>query len=268
MVVGAGQAGLSLSHELSQAAVEHIVLDRGRVGETWRGRWDSFCLVFPNWTVQLPGGRYEGGDPDGFMSRDHIVGYLVAYADGFGAPVREGVEVSWLGQGDDGRFLLRTSAGDIRAQQVVVASGAYQKPHRPPASAELPVSLHKMDAEDYTNPGALPSGPVLVVGSGQTGCQLAESRRAGTCTWRVGAPLGLRDGSTVRDTLAWMTETPLMDATLDDLPSPIARLGANPQATGRTAATTFTTEHCKHWVSICWDTSSAPRTPWLISLRT
>src|SRR5436853_1342600 len=174
VVVGAGQAGLSISHELAHAGIDHVVLERGRVGEAWRRRWDSFCLVIPNWTVQLPGGRYSGGDPDGFMPKDDIVSHLAGYARSFKAPVREAVNVSALDAGDGGGFLLRTSAGTLRARQVVLASGGYQEPHRPPAAAQLPASLHVIDAEDYTNPQALPPGPVLVVGSGQTGCQLAE----------------------------------------------------------------------------------------------
>src|SRR3982074_2537988 len=96
VIIGAGQAGLSLSHELETAGVEHVVLERGRVGETWRGRWDSFCLVIPNWTVQLPGGRYRGDDADGFMPKSAIVDHLVAYAESFRAPVREGVTVTSL----------------------------------------------------------------------------------------------------------------------------------------------------------------------------
>ena len=157
-IVGAGQAGLSLSHELDAAGVEHIVLERGRVGETWRGRWESFCLVIPNWTVQLPGGRYRGDDPDGFMPKNAIVSHLVAYAERFQAPVREGVAVTSLEPRDEGDFLLRTSSGDIRARAVVLASGGYQKPHRPAAAAQLPASVHAIDAEDYVSPGALPTG--------------------------------------------------------------------------------------------------------------
>src|SRR5437899_8006360 len=174
VIVGAGQGGLSVSHELAAAGVGHVVLERGRVGETWRGRWDSFCLVIPNWTVQLPGGRYRGDDPDGFMPRDQIVSHLVTYAQSFDAPVREGVTVTSLERSDNGAFLLRTSSGEIRAKKVVLASGGYQKPHRPPAAAQLPPSIHTIDAEGYVNPAALPPGKVLIVGSGQTGCQLAE----------------------------------------------------------------------------------------------
>lgn len=235
VVVGAGQAGLSLSRELSVAGVEHVVLDRGRVGKTWRTRWDSFCLVTPNWTVQLPGGCYDGGDPDGFMPRDDIVRHLASYALSFHAPVREGMNVAWLGPSGDCGFLLRTSAGDIRARHVVLASGAHQKPYRPPTSARLPESLHVIDAEDYINPEALPPGKVLVVGSGQTGCQLAEELAesgrdvllaCGRAPW---IPRRIEN----RDIIAWLAETSYYDLTMAGLPSPRARLVANPQASGR-----------------------------------
>ena len=235
VVVGAGQAGLSISHELAHEGIDHVVLERGRVGETWRGRWDSFCLVIPNWTVRLPGAPYRGRDPDGFMPRDDIVAHLAGYARSFKAPVREGVDVSALDAGADGGFLLRTSSGAMRAQQVVLASGGYQKPHRPPAAAQLPASLHAIHAEDYTNPEALPPGPVLVVGSGQTGCQLSEELiEAGRDTYlSCGRAPGIPRRLDGRDTIAWIVETPFMDITLADLPSPRARLGANPQASGR-----------------------------------
>ena len=114
IVIGAGQAGLALSCLLSQAAVEHVVLERGRVGETWRRRWDSFCLVTPNWTVQLPEHPYDGDDPDGYMARDEVVGYLERYAAACAAPVREGVEVTSLRRGADGGFELDTSDGPLR----------------------------------------------------------------------------------------------------------------------------------------------------------
>src|SRR5207302_9216450 len=110
---------------------------RGRVGETWRGRWDSFCLVIPNWTVRLPGAPYRGGDPDGFMPRDDIVAHLAGYARSFKAPVREGVDVSVLDAGADGGFLLRTSAGAVSARQVVRGSGRFRKLHPPPSSAHV-----------------------------------------------------------------------------------------------------------------------------------
>lgn len=234
VIIGAGQAGLSLSYELQRGGVEHVILERARVAETWRGRWDSFCLVIPNWTVQLPGYAYTG-DPDGFMPRDEIVAHLVAYARNFGAPVREGVTVTALEADERAGFILRTAAGAIRARRVVLASGAYQKPHRPAAAAQLPASVHAVDAEQYTHPGALPDGPVLIVGSGQTGCQLAEElRNAGRETYLScgRAPWGPRriEG---RDIVSWLVETPWFEATVADLPSPAARLAANIQASGR-----------------------------------
>ena len=235
VIVGAGQAGLSVSHELAEAGVDHIVLERGRVGETWRGRWDSFCLVIPNWTVQLPGGRYGGADPDGFMPKGKIVDHLVGYGASFRAPVHEGVAVSSLEAGKHGGFLLRTSSGEIRAKDVVLASGGYQKAHRPAAAAQLPAAVHAIDAEDYTNPTALSPGKVLIVGSGQTGCQLAEeileagrdvSLSCGRAPWVLRRLEG-------RDTIAWLNETPFFDVRLIDLPSPQWRLLSNPQMSGR-----------------------------------
>ena len=111
VVVGAGQAGLAVSRELADAGVDHVVLERERIGQSWRGRWDSFCLVTPNWFVQLPGHPYDGDDPDGFMPRDEIVAYLERYAVGFDAPVREGVDVTSLGPGRDGGLLLEVHGG-------------------------------------------------------------------------------------------------------------------------------------------------------------
>ena len=234
VVIGGGQAGLAVSHELSAHGIEHVVLERGRVGETWRGRWDSFCLVTPNWSVQLPGGAYAGKDPDGFMPGDEIVDYLERYAASFAAPVREGVEVTALERRPDGRFALATASGPVHARVVVLATGAYQRPHRPPGAATLPRSLFQIDAEGYRSEAALPAGKVLVVGSGQTGCQLAEElRQAGRevslacgrapwCSRRIGD----------KDVFYWAIETGLFDETLADLPSPGARLIGNIQATG------------------------------------
>ena len=236
LVVGAGQAGLSVSHELKRQGVAHVVLERGQIGETWRRRWDSFCLVLPNWTLQLPGGHYQGPEPDKYMLRDGIVSYLEGYAESFDAPVRQGVEVRSLAPLDgSGGFLLETSAGAIHARSVVLSTGAYQRPHRPQGAADLPARLTILDADGYRNPGALPPGGVLIVGSGQTGCQLAEDlHQAGrdvylACGRTSWIPRRIGD----RDVVAWLTETPFFEMTLADLPSPLARLAGNPQTTGR-----------------------------------
>jgi putative flavoprotein involved in K+ transport len=234
VVVGAGQAGLAVSHELAQAGVDHTVLERGRIGQTWRGRWDSFCLVTPNWTVQLPGGRYDGPDPDGFMERDDVVAFLERYARGFGAPVREGVGVTSLDVDGGGRLLLETSAGRIAADRVVVATGAYRRPHRPPAAATLPTDLLQIDAAQYRNPGSLPDGAVLVIGAGQTGCQIAEELHMSgrdtylSCGRAPWLPRRIGD----RDLTWWAVETGFLEAPVESLPAPAARFAANLLATG------------------------------------
>ena len=233
IVVGAGQAGLATSRELTKAGVEHVVLERGRIGQTWRGRWDSFCLVTPNWSVQLPGGQYDGPDPDGFMGRDEIVGYLERYAADVRAPVRENVSVESI-ETRDGAFVLSTSDGELRARTVVLATGAYQRPHRPSAADTLPADLFRVDTEGYRNEQELPPGRVLVVGSAQSGCQIAEELHeagrdvvlaCGRASWaprRIGG----------RDLVWWLVETGHVEARVESLPGPEARLFGNIVATG------------------------------------
>lgn len=231
-IVGAGQAGLATSCELAKAGVEHVVLERGCTGQTWRDRWDSFCLVTPNWFVRLPDGAYDGPDPDGFMPRDEIVGYLERYASDVNAPVRENVEVSSISR-QGTRFVVQTSTGDLDADAVVLANGAYQRPHRP-AAETLPSELFQIDVGEYRNEQALPPGRVLIVGSGQSGCQIAEElHEAGrdvvlACGRAPWSPR--RFGG--RDLIWWALETGFLDAPLASLPVPEARLFANVLATG------------------------------------
>jgi len=233
VIVGAGQAGLAVSHELGVLGVEHTVLERGTVANTWRGRWDTFCLVTPNWTVQLPGGKYDGGDPDGYMPRDEIVAHLERYARSFSAPVREAVEVRSLERAPD-EFILDTSEGEIRTRTVVLATGAYQKPHRPRGADGFPGRVQVIDAEHYRNADALARGAVLIVGSGQTGCQLAEElHEAGrdvylACGRAPWVPRRLGG----RDIAHWIEATGFFDQPRSALPSPQARLIANQQVTG------------------------------------
>jgi cation diffusion facilitator CzcD-associated flavoprotein CzcO len=234
VVIGGGQAGLSVSRELTQAGVEHVVLERGRVAQTWRGRWDSFCLVTPNWSVQLPGHSYDGDDPDGFMPRDELVAYLERYAAAVDAPVREGVEVSSLRPHPEGGFELESSAGETVASTVVLSTGAYQRPHRPAGAATLPSDLLQIDSEEYRNPRELPDGPVLVVGSGQSGCQIAEElHEAGrdvflACGRAGWAPRRIAD----RDVVWWLDAAGDFDDRVEDLPEARTRLVANVQASG------------------------------------
>ncbi len=174
VVVGGGQAGLSVAHALQRRGLRPLVLERQRIGYAWeQQRWDSFCLVTPNWQCRLPDFPYDGPDPEGFMGRNEIVEYLRRFAARIAADVREGVQVSRLVRHGRG-YRLFTSEGEIEADQVVVATGAYHRPRRHPQAERLPASVVQLDARDYRNPGQLPPGPVLVVGSGQSGCQIAE----------------------------------------------------------------------------------------------
>lgn len=138
-VVGAGQAGLSTSHCLTASGIERVVLERRRVGETWRTRrWDAFALVTPNWTVQLPGHPYDGAQPDGFMRRSEIIEYLERYAAAVSPPVRDGIDVSRLEPIGSGGFRLHLNGDVLEAGQVIVATGAFQRPHRAALDGDPP----------------------------------------------------------------------------------------------------------------------------------
>ena len=156
------------------------MLEKGRIGESWRSqRWDSFCLVTPNWTITLPGGCYEGPDPGGFLPRQAWLDHLDGYARSFDAPVMFGVETTRIEPGRrDGVFTIVTNCGRIEARSVVVATGTYQRAKPPPLWDRLAGVTQQLLATDYRNPDALEAGAVLVVGSGQTGCQIAEELRS------------------------------------------------------------------------------------------
>ncbi|MBY0380615.1 MAG: MSMEG_0569 family flavin-dependent oxidoreductase [Xanthobacteraceae bacterium] len=175
VVIGGGQAGLSMSFHLKQAGIDHVVLEKERVAHTWRTqRWDAFCLVTPNWQCKLPGFHYLGNEPHGFMPKDDIVAYVENYARHFGAPVREGVAVEKLARDAGGKFSVATSEGALTADAVVLAVGGYHKPNIPRMAERLPESVVQIHSSTYRNPSQLPEGEVLVVGSGQSGCQIAE----------------------------------------------------------------------------------------------
>jgi putative flavoprotein involved in K+ transport len=176
VVVGAGHAGLALSSCLEKNGIDHVVLERGDVAQRWRSeRWDSLVFQFPNWSLQLPGYAYQGNNPDGYASKGEFIQFLETYASRIHAPVRRGTEVQSLTDAEDGRsMILTTSQGTIRASNVVVATGPFQAPKIPAASRDLPPEIFQIHARDYRNPAQLPSGAVLVVGSGASGTQIAE----------------------------------------------------------------------------------------------
>jgi putative flavoprotein involved in K+ transport len=174
VVIGAGQAGLATSFQLTGHGIDHVVLDRGAIGETWRTRrWDTFRLVSPNWLNRLPGHWYDGPDPEGFFDSAQMIGYLEAYAAAFEAPIRPGQDVTAVRTGSAG-FVLDTPTGPWLADAVVVASGAFGRPRIPALAERLPAGIRSIHTDDYRNPATLPAGGVLVVGSGQAGLQIAD----------------------------------------------------------------------------------------------
>lgn len=237
IIVGGGQAGLAMSYLLTQQGRDHVILEKGqRIGKSWRGRWDSFTLVTPNWQLQLPGFPYQGDDPEGFLTRDEVVRYLEEYAATFDPPLRFGVEVTAIEENDDGDgYLVHTTDRAYEAANVVVAVGAFQYPHIPAFSQDAPEEIVQLHSSEYRNPEALPEGGVLVVGSGQSGCQIAQElnesgRQVYLCTSGVGRlPRRYRG----KDGMWWGVQLGMTDRTVDDLESPEERFAANPQISGK-----------------------------------
>ncbi len=235
LIIGGGQAGLSLSYYLSQQNQPHLVLDRAALpADAWRNhRWDSFTLVTPNWQVKLPGAEYQGGDPDGYLPRDAIVKVIEDYIRRYQLPVRFGVEATAIEQMPQG-YRVKTSAGDYEAANVVLATGLFQTPKIPPFSAQVPPSILQLHSSQYRNPDQLPPGAVLVVGSAQSGCQITEDlflsgRKVYLCTGSAGRfPRHYRG----KDLMWWMVRTGFFDQPPDKLPSSKARFFGNPHVTG------------------------------------
>ncbi|MDD3763727.1 MAG: MSMEG_0569 family flavin-dependent oxidoreductase [Nevskiales bacterium] len=224
-IVGGGQAGLAMSWHLQQAGIEHVVFERKRCFSEWRdARWDSFCLVTPNWQCRLPGfsydGAYGGSDPHGFMLKDQIVEYLDAYRASFEPPLLEGVEVQSVRQTVDGDFAVRTSAGDYLAGQVVIANGVYSVPVIPRCAERLPADILQLHSSNYRNPQSMPDGATLVVGSGQSGCQIAEDlhiagRDVHLCVGSAPRSPRVYRGREVTD---WLTDSGYYDIPFDRHP--------------------------------------------------
>ncbi len=175
LIVGGGQAALSLSYYLQQRSIDHLVLEKHTPMHAWRTqRWDAFCLVTPNWQCKLPGHDYDGPEPHGFMKKDQIVAYLEAFLKKVNPPMLTGVTVQHVKARPEGGYAVQTTAGLFTADQVVVASGGYHEPVVPRLAERLPAHITQLHSEQYRNPQSLPEGGVLVVGSGQSGAQIAE----------------------------------------------------------------------------------------------
>jgi putative flavoprotein involved in K+ transport len=218
VVIGAGQAGLSMSRCLHDRGIEHVVLDRGRVGERWRSqRWDSFTLLSPNWQVRLPRHGYGGPEPEGFMTGAQIVAFLEAYARD--APVRTGVEVQTVTPSGHG-WRVDTDQGVFGARQVVVATGDLDRPLVPELADALTPDLVQLHTCAYRNPQLLPDGAVLVVGSGPSGQQIAdELARAGRSVHlAVGRHKAMPRRYRGWDAFWWMERMGMLTRTVESLP--------------------------------------------------
>lgn len=238
IIVGGGQAGLSASFLLKQLGSEHLVLDKAaQPADSWRNqRWDSFTLVTPNFSFRLPGAEYQGADPDGYMNRAEIVRRFEDYIHQNNLPVSFGAEVKSVQQEDStGFYLVHTPGKVYRAQNVVVANGWFREDKIPAYAAKIPPSVLQIHSSKYRSPQALPPGAVLVVGTGQTGTQIAEE------LYQAGRKVYLATGKAPRaprryrgkDVFKWLRESRFLDRTIEMFPNLTGRIWVAPQVTGR-----------------------------------
>jgi putative flavoprotein involved in K+ transport len=214
-VVGSGQAGLSTSYWLSARDIDHVVFDPAKPGDSWLARWDTFTLVTPNWSLDLPGHPYAGEDPDGFLARDAIARYVSDFA----ATVRPTIvpeRVVSLNRSTS--WVLATGTGRWSADAVVVATGAFPHPSTPVFSAELPGEIVQVHSQSYRNSGQLPDGATLVVGSGQSGAQIVDDLRiAGREVWFAVGSAGVAPRMyRGRDIVAWLGDMGFFESAATD----------------------------------------------------
>jgi len=219
VVVGAGHAGLAASRLLAERSIDHIVLERGEIANSWRHeRWDSLRLLTPNWQTRLPGHQYTGPDPDGYMTMGEVIAFLSQFASLSAAPVRTNTNVTSVTRvGDD--YHVTTSTGGIRCRSLVIASGACNLPSVPSIRSSIPATIEQFTPFDYRNPGVLPDGGVLVVGASATGVQLAaEIHQSGRpVTLSVGEHVRLPRTYRGRDVLWWMDVSGVWNQRFDEI---------------------------------------------------
>jgi len=238
VVVGAGHAGLAMSHCLSDRSIDHVVLERGEVAHTWRTeRWDSLRLLTPNWQSRLPGFGYTGDDPDGYRTMPEVIGFIERYAQAISAPLRTHTTVTSIRSAESG-YLVRTDQGDWQCRALVLASGACNIARIPAFARLLPPSITTLTAQDYRNPDQLPEGGVLVVGASASGTQIAHEIQ------RSGRPVILSVGEHIRaprvyrgkDLEWWMDAAGVLDERYDEVDDivrarrvPSMQLGGSPE---------------------------------------
>ena len=237
LIIGGGQAGLATSYYLTRQGHKHIVLEQSeKAGAVWRNRsWDSFTLVTPNWAFKIPGAKSNGADRDGFMPRHKVIEFFEDYASSFGLPVTYKTQVISVTQTADGMYRTQTNLNDYLSNNVVVATGFFQQPKVPGFSNNLSPDIHQLHSSHYRNPKSLPEGAVLVVGSGQSGCQIAEE------LLHAGREVFLSTGSAGRaprryrgkDIIEWLEIAGFFDLTPDQLPPGMGKFDGIPHLSGR-----------------------------------
>jgi putative flavoprotein involved in K+ transport len=235
IIIGGGQAGLSTSYYLKKQKREHIIFEKAeQPAQVWRNRWDSFTLITPNWMTRLPGAPYSGDDPNGFMSKEGVVQYFEDYIDKFQLPIRFEITVKSVEHLGDG-YLLKTTAGDFKASNLVIAAGLHQKPKMPPFNKNLSPDILQLHSSQYRNPDSLPQGAVLVVGSAQSGSQIAEE------LYQSGKKVYLSVSTAGRvprryrgkDANYWMEKMGYFKRTVNDLGSPKDKYVPSAHCTGK-----------------------------------
>jgi putative flavoprotein involved in K+ transport len=242
VVIGAGHCGLAMSRCLSDRSIDHVVLERREVANSWRTeRWDSLRLLTPNWQCRLPGVAYDGDDPDGFMTMPEVVDFITMYAKTIAAPVQTGTTVTSLQRTDDG-YRVTTDQGEWQCRTVVLASGAFNVPRLPPFAAAVPSSVATLTPLTYRNPEQFDDGGVLVVGASATGVQIAHE------VHRSGRPVTLSVGEHVRgprvyrgrDIHWWMEAAGVLDERYDEVDDIVrARRVPSMQLVGTAERATF-----------------------------
>ena len=235
LVVGGGQAGLSVSHYLAQRAVDHVVLEQADLpGDAWRShRWDSFTLNTPRWQSRVPGVHYGEDDPDGFMPKQEVVAHLEALARRL--PVRTRARVATIARNKRGDYAVKVDGGEtITAHNVVVATGLYQTPKIPQLARDFPAAIRQLHSDSYRNPQQLLPGAVLVVGSAQSGAQIAEElqesgRKVYLATGRAGRTPRRYRG---KDANWWFAKMGQYDRKVSELASPKAKFAGKPHISG------------------------------------
>ncbi len=238
IVIGGGQAGLSMSSLLKENGIDHVLFEKNRIADAWSNhRWDTFCLVTPNWQCNLPGYSYSGNDPYGFMVKDEIVDFLREYAASFHPPLKENTTVTRVVKDEStGFFDVSTSAGEYSAREVVVCTGNFHFASFPAMAKKFAAGIHQLHSDEYRNPAVIPPGDVLVVGTGQSGCQIAEDlhlagRKVHLCVGNAPRTARLYRG---KDVVEWLDNMGYYDLPIDEHPDGEAvRDKTNHYVTGR-----------------------------------